>query len=261
MNTPLTIQNFRRREDAEVYSFRWRSGGWAVVLMHEETGIVAIESDHGDWVYSWPKPGRGDCSLREFVSDASCGYLAQKFTRGQPDRLDWEATEKRIREKLDGHAEQESLEEDLEMLHVNTVEQFLIEASDELKAVLSDNFSELFAYDRPQEYYWLSDGILPAFQAELKRLPPPGPRVPAAGGAQAAALSSIILTALSQVMATPAEGYSAQPQLLEADLEQVLDVVKAAFNQRTAGKGTLFELAESVDKLRGRAPSGAAVKS
>jgi hypothetical protein len=257
----LTVSQFKRREDAEVYSCRFAPGGdWAILILHEDTGTVAIHSSHGDWTFSWPRPGRGDCSLREFVTSGSYDYLAGKFTMGVPDRLEWEATEKMMREKLADHPERESLIEDLEMLHVASVEQFLVEASDELKTALSDDFSSMFKFDRPREYYWLRDSILPALSAEIQKLPP-APRVPAPGSAQGAALSSVVLTALSEVMVTPAEGYAAAPQLLEADLEQVVAVVKAAFEQRTAGKGTLFALAEAVDKLRGRAPSGAAVKS
>jgi hypothetical protein len=82
-----------------------------------------------------------------------------------------------------------------------------------------------------------------------------------AQAANAYRVHDTLLVALRPIMSTPKEGYLAAPELLEADLEQLVAVVKAAFEQRVSGKGTQYALAEAVDKLRGRAPSGAVVKS
>lgn len=74
-------------------------------------------------------------------------------------------------------------------------------------------------------------------------------------------LNNVLLAELSAIVAVPEDGYLLAPEVLEDDLRRVADVVKAAFEQRLSGKGTLWALAEAVDKLRGRAPSGAEVKS
>lgn len=72
-------------------------------------------------------------------------------------------------------------------------------------------------------------------------------------------IHTALLASLSSIMATPKEGYLTAPDMLESDLERVVAVVKAAYQQRVSGRGTLHELAQAVDRLRGRTPGGSEV--
>lgn len=84
---------------------------------------------------------------------------------------------------------------------------------------------------------------------------------PTPGEQAIARLDSIVQPLLSRILPTPAEGYAAAPaEILQADLEEVVKLVEAAFEQRRWGRGTLMLLAESVDRVRGRTPSGVEVK-
>ena len=81
MDYTLKIKTFERRDGAELYYARFEGSGWAILILDEGTGMVAIHSDWGDWTYSWPMPGRGTPSLKRFLGKCDYHYLAGKFCR------------------------------------------------------------------------------------------------------------------------------------------------------------------------------------
>ena len=82
----LVATNFKASGPAEVFTCRFEDrAGWAVMMIHDHTGTVAIDSDYGSWVYSWTSAGRGQKSIKEFLCNCSCDYLASKFEQGRPE--------------------------------------------------------------------------------------------------------------------------------------------------------------------------------
>lgn len=51
--------------------------GWFVAFVDTETGILAVQSDYGDWGYRWGATGTDD--LRAFLVGLGSDYLANKF--------------------------------------------------------------------------------------------------------------------------------------------------------------------------------------
>lgn len=182
----LTAKSFFRRNDAEVYSCRFeKTMGWAIMLLHEETGTVAIHSDYGDWVFSWPAYGRGQCTLKEFLCDPgdSYDYLANKFEQGRKEKYDHEATKRKLSDTLLAEAADEkpiTWNDDrvsdmrgwLEDEAPDHPEMFIERLTDDWKELLGDEPWEHLVYDRAPSFYWLRDGILPALISEIRKTMP-----------------------------------------------------------------------------------------
>lgn len=180
----LTADKFKRRTDAEVFSTRFdKQYGWAIIILHEETGVVAITSDYGDWVYSWPSPGRGPYTLKEFVCHGSYDYMACKFEAGKPEQFDGDATHRAFYKRLFDQRREDALEKDeardifdsLEACEWNgSVEGFYLSADDDLREWMGGDWYESVVYTRGHKFYWLRDGILPALVEEIRKtLPTP----------------------------------------------------------------------------------------
>lgn len=176
----LAAKNFARIEDAEVYSTRFdKQFGWAIMILHEQTGTVAIHSDYGDWVFSWPAPGRGPYTLKEFICHGSYDYMACKFEQGRSEQFDKDQTikdiEDEIAEKQDAQPStwnddrvrpiRDWLEEDAP----DSPELFYERMPEDLANLLGDAPGDFFVYDRRASFYWLRDGILPAIVEELRK--------------------------------------------------------------------------------------------
>lgn len=63
---------------ADVYTVR-DGHFWATVAIHDETGLVAIVSDHGNWSYAWPPGNIGDNTVHEFVARTGAEYAMRKM--------------------------------------------------------------------------------------------------------------------------------------------------------------------------------------
>lgn len=182
----LTVDNFHERTKAEVYSCRFdRTFGWAIIMLHEETGTVAIHSDYGDWVFSWPSPGRGEGTLKEFICHGSYDYMASKFDSGRKEEFNADATheamvkdliaERRAHHIYDMTKEKaREIYDDLENAEwSSTVENFYATVEGEGKEWLAArNWHESVVYSPSAKFFWLRDGILPALVAELRKTLP-----------------------------------------------------------------------------------------
>lgn len=60
---------------------RW----WAIFTLDEDFGDISIQSDYGNWAYTWSKSGRGKGTLSEFLKDTGIDYLMNKFCMDKPD--------------------------------------------------------------------------------------------------------------------------------------------------------------------------------
>lgn len=178
----LKARSFSSSEPCEVYSARFDACGWAIIFLHEQSGTVAIHSDYGDWVFSWPANGRGERTIKEFICEAGFDYLAGKFEHGKEREFDLEATKKRLVEGLN-----ETISGDPGLILKGTVaemKEWLDEDCPENPILMNENMPEdwlkvtggapyeFFVYDHPQSFYWLRDGILPALIAELRKTLP-----------------------------------------------------------------------------------------
>ncbi len=169
--------------DAEVYFCRFNErAGWAMIMLHEQTGSVAIHSDYGDWLFSWPSPGRGQGSLKDFICDGSYDYLASKFENGRKERFDLEQTVKNMEDKIAEAADEKpitwhqdrcaALNEWLNDEAPSEPTLFIERMPEDLRELLGDSPWEDLVYDHEPRFYWLRDGILPALVAEIKKTIP-----------------------------------------------------------------------------------------
>lgn len=108
---------------AEVYAFNFNThGGWANFTLCEETGEFHIQSDWGDWQYSWPQPGRGKGTLKDFIMRTGTCYLAGKLTKGGDEGA----------KDFDADATIEKIKADPEVKKLLDADEFLADALDEL---------------------------------------------------------------------------------------------------------------------------------
>jgi hypothetical protein len=179
----LVAENFKRLTDAEFYYTRFdKQFGWAMIMLHEETGTVAIHSDYGDWVFSWPSPGRGSGTLKEFICHGSYDYMACKFDTGRKEEFDADATEaafKKIlfdmrRLKEIGKEKARDVFDGLDDAEYSgTSETFYHSLPSVVTDWLEGDWYENIVYDHSAKFYWLRDGILPALVTELSKTLPP----------------------------------------------------------------------------------------
>jgi len=62
---------------AHVRKYAEAGDGWFVAFVDTETGILAVQSDYGDWGYRWGATGTDD--LRKFLVGLRSDYLSNKF--------------------------------------------------------------------------------------------------------------------------------------------------------------------------------------
>lgn len=179
----LEARAFRRVTDAEVYSCRFNNrAGWAVLILHDETGTVAVHSDYGDWVYSWPRPGRGECSLREFLASCSEEYVAQKFMGRDERRIfDFDGTVKAFKEAIIQSRRERNLDQEkarslfndvVDMEEIESEDLFWERLSGDLHDFIDGDYYGYAAHKPEAGYLWLRDGILPALLAEIRKTKP-----------------------------------------------------------------------------------------
>jgi len=77
-------------EGARVYVIRGPGKfDWAIATLHDETGLVAIVSDHGSWAHAWNPRHIGEPTLHHFVARADADYAAGKMLhRAEREELD-----------------------------------------------------------------------------------------------------------------------------------------------------------------------------
>lgn len=74
---------------------------WAVATLHDETGLVAIVSDHGDWAHAWNPRHISEPTLHHFVARADADYAAGKMLhRSDREQLDVEGTRRAFFEMI-----------------------------------------------------------------------------------------------------------------------------------------------------------------
>lgn len=74
---------------------------WAVATLHDETGLVAIVSDHGDWAHAWNPRHISEPSLHHFVARADASYAADKMLhRADDSEVDIKGTRRAVFERI-----------------------------------------------------------------------------------------------------------------------------------------------------------------
>ena len=170
------------RYEAEVFYFRFERCGWAVVFVDEKTGTIGIHSDYGDWNFSWPKPGRGDCMLKEFFDEADCDYLARKFMlgrRSEIEEFDQEATKRSFVKELIERRREERIKKQAARLLFNELEGHDEDSEVLFVERLSGDWHDFFdgtPWDflkrrTRADFLCLKYGILPAIKAGLSGVP------------------------------------------------------------------------------------------
>lgn len=183
----LEASNWQTRTPAEVFSCGFgKASGWAILIIHSETGTVAIHSDYGDWTFSWSKAGLGERTIKEFLCYSGRGcydYLANKFMQGVKDVFDKDATVRRLQDliaeacddkPITWHEDRcKEMNEWLEEEAPDNAELFYERLPEDFHKLLDGNpVYEEFVYDKPHEFYWLRDGVLPALINELRKTMP-----------------------------------------------------------------------------------------
>lgn len=173
----LKVLRFTGPAPAEVYYTRFEGSGWALLIIDSDTGTVAIHSDYGDWTFSWPSPGRGPCTIKEFLCRGDFDYLANKFDSSR-DLFDHEATVRSMVEQiLDDRRSHAVDKEDArnaynalqEMEECDEDGHFLDAADDALNEYFDNQVYEMFFYKKSGKFLRLKHGILPAIIEELRK--------------------------------------------------------------------------------------------
>lgn len=101
----------KKMTGVEQYTIR-RSGWCASVYLNNETGEVTVVQSNGqNYDYCWSSPGRGDCTLKEFLIRTETSYVMNKFSYGHMKWFNQEATVKRMREDVEKAFKEERIDE------------------------------------------------------------------------------------------------------------------------------------------------------
>lgn len=175
----LPVIKFEQKGGTELYDIRFSDFSWAFLLINEEIGIVSIVSDYGNWSAVWMPKHHGRQSLKHFIAEGDCDYLAKKLMRDEDRRqFNCDRTIDRIKEQLlssrrDGSIEADearSLYDDIEGMERDVSEDLFWErVPGDVHDFLDGDYSSLACFDPTNELLWLRDGILPALVAELKK--------------------------------------------------------------------------------------------
>lgn len=162
-----------------IMRLKTKTGPWAVVLLDERFGMIAIKTPEKGYLAFWPK--HGSKTFRHFLVGVDAGYLGRNLSK--PDQFDYKETVQCISRLAD-----ESAEDDLSLSEYEAIQRELAE----LKYDWSDNhitfgikilndypkIGSLFGYDMSSLPFvhtyeeslsiFLSD-IWPAFQEILKK--------------------------------------------------------------------------------------------
>jgi len=86
---------------AQVYVLRFNRGwGWAIVVVHDETGFFGISSDHGNWSFTWAPRNIGCATLHEFLSDVDPDYIVSKLLGSRSECVSIDRTQDAMREEI-----------------------------------------------------------------------------------------------------------------------------------------------------------------
>lgn len=163
------------KKQTDMYHFRFKPSGWALVFIDEPTGTLAIHSDWGDWAFSWPNPGRGTGTLKQFLANGSYDYLAGKLTMGKQDEFDLDASRNAMYVKLQSavdvlritRKEHKELVTELEDSHEQSPELWVERWSRGLSEALGECPWEEFIHTPNRDFLSLRDRLLPAIVHRL----------------------------------------------------------------------------------------------
>lgn len=171
---------YHTKYPGDVYYLRFQQIGWAIVLIDERTGTIAIHSDFGDWTHSWNPQHTGRPSLKHFITDGSFEYLADKFYHGRKDgtEFDSEATIKRFREGIDEDVNGGNLSEGKantlidelnELDDYRDAQEFYSDMPKHLSEYLGGDAYEYFVYSHTHAHKLLQNELLPEIAEVFKR--------------------------------------------------------------------------------------------
>lgn len=88
-------------EQASVYHVKWKMT-WAVAIVHEQSGVLSLVTDHGNWSYRWHRGSlpRG-CTFHEFLTRCGADYVLRKVMPDeQRECFDVKGTKDSLREHI-----------------------------------------------------------------------------------------------------------------------------------------------------------------
>jgi hypothetical protein len=175
---PLKATSCEKSTGTEKYYYRFGTQGWAFMFLDEASGIVCLYTDWGNYSFSWHRPGRGDCTLKEFLASSSPDYLACKF-HNEKEILDVEKTKAELHDLISEACDRKpkTWHEDrckemtdwLEDEFPSDANELFHALPDDLSELIDGNYESYFKYDRKPSFYMLRDGLLPPMLAELKK--------------------------------------------------------------------------------------------
>lgn len=182
----LKADKFEALEGCEFYSVTFADRkGWAYLVLHEQTGLVAIISDYGSWSNVWHPKAHQRSSLKAFICEGDFDYLTRKLLPSDRwEKFDLELTLKQLKKTLlenrrsgNSKAPKEDFRDVWDFLEAAEFEELTSEGlynelPKEHVEVISEWVPELFVSVPTPEFMWLKHGILPALVTELTaRLP------------------------------------------------------------------------------------------
>lgn len=90
----VTVQEKQIRKVTIREPGRW----WAIFTFDDEFGDISIQSDYGNWAYTWSVQGRGKEKLSDFLISTGTDYLMNKFCMDKPDARNYFFAEETKRE-------------------------------------------------------------------------------------------------------------------------------------------------------------------
>jgi len=175
------------KRECDFYRIRMNGGwDWILATFDEKSGMVAIHSSFVTCAYSWPTPGRGEESLKEFFLSASADYLCDKFSydheRTFREQFSFHKTVKRLKklileDRKTNNIDKETAREwydDLDNLDdVQDATYFQLQLDDvgndkEFLNHLGSDWYEYLQYAPSHKYNALENVVIPIIKKTLK---------------------------------------------------------------------------------------------
>lgn len=166
---------------------RFEGGGWATMsfqyFRENDWWQVSINSDWGNWAYSWSRSGMGMDIFNFMAREGRSGYLVGKFTSQEPDIFNASKSAKLVRKDIrnelnywdDREKFQYLIDFTKELESEDNIDYFVnsLYEEEQMQEVLGDEYRCYWNYvvmeTHPRTKYFFKN-IFPKFFKEIKRL-------------------------------------------------------------------------------------------
>jgi hypothetical protein len=155
-----------------LYRLHFEDGGWALISISDETGMIGIASDWGNWAFNWDPKHIGTRTFTEFLAQSHADYFANKMLGREEYRsFDEPATLSEFRKIVVAERRAREIDKDEARTRWDAIDCYdggvhlIHDLAHELKI---DDYWELIVESHTYTYYSFVECLWPALQSVLR---------------------------------------------------------------------------------------------